>query len=646
MSGLTPNRDVPVEKLQGDGRPLIQIGQWYWAKIEKSKDFDWFCCVVEIGSNYIKLESPNGNYERIHENDFEKVARLEPDPESVIRGKVEKYQGEVRHKLGQIREITARLGINPRESSSAPKSESRELSTFSAMPDMKKYKKELIKAKDTTLPKLFGEVEKAHENVAMWMSAKALPMKAMCGGLQEAISQINDRVFNVSLYAGLTEEVVKFADGEPAPITEKLRLFQRMCFMDEECLVNYQHGGMEFKDIKDFNKWIAKKENRDRILPWPRCMVAFRVRRNAKEREYDGSLSCAMINIQLEQADKTTFMYIRNGEQLYLMTCDFEFDEHIFPSQHQVDFTEPMMAECRCDDVEKIITKRHWERLCKDWDDRKRKHDEWEKGHKDSHEKGIFNPYHLSYFDNPYERYEPFDKSSVFFDDMQKQIEDRLKYYNRIAIIIQGLFDRSEVLHPHKPARLWAPGGMEELVELVYDGAGAIHYQEPPDFKEYKARLNASLKEGCYTIGQEDAWERREAEIAKARNEWHTRGSSSYSRETTHYAPHGDPGPGYIGQIQEWSKKTRKATYRWQRERRNWRDRWNRNDGPINCTIRVNGDALFNVSAYKPGDYKMFYQDPRTRQQYLKWAPLLLAAEEWHAGNIDQKGAFKEKKKG
>ena len=39
------------------------------------------------------------------------------------------------------------------------------------------------------------------------------------------------------------------------------------------------------------------------------------------------------------------------------------------------------------------------------------------------------------------------------------------------------------------------------------------------------------------------------------------------------------------------------------------------------------------MDAYKPGDYLQFFNDPRTRAKYLKWAPLLLEAEEYHAGN-------------
>lgn len=41
---------------------------------------------------------------------------------------------------------------------------------------------------------------------------------------------------------------------------------------------------------------------------------------------------------------------------------------------------------------------------------------------------------------------------------------------------------------------------------------------------------------------------------------------------------------------------------------------------------------LFNVSAYTPGDFRLFYNDPRTRAKYLQWAPFLLTAEDFHAG--------------
>ena len=81
---------------------------------------------------------------------------------------------------------------------------------------------------------------------------------------------------------------------------------------------------MEFRSIERFDEWMAKPKNRDRLLPFPRCLLAMRVRRNQKHREC-ASISDAFVNIELSELDKTTFLFIRNGENLYRMNCDLEF---------------------------------------------------------------------------------------------------------------------------------------------------------------------------------------------------------------------------------------------------------------------------------------------------------------------------------
>lgn len=640
VTNLPEKRDA-VEGKPIEDRPLIEVGQWYWTEDGKPGKRDWFGCVTHIGSNYIELTGPDETSCRIHLNEFEKKVTLESDPESVIRGRMALHQDVVKDRLGQIREITARLGLDPRESTKAPTSESRELSTFNAMPDLKKYKKALIQAKDKQLPKLFKEVEEAHEEVAKWMLARTIPMKAMSSGLEGLIEKIKDRVFNVSLYAGLTEEVTQILDGPAAPAEEKLHLFQRMAYMDEECLVNYRHGGMEFRDIGEFDEWISKAENLNRLLPEARSMVAFRVRRDKKYREWDGDLSAAFVIFRLEQLDKLTFMYIRNGAKLYRMNCDLEFGEHIFPSAHQIDLTEPMMAKQNCSDFSDIITKRDYDVRLQEYQEAVRLSEKWEK---ENPKKDWFeNPHRheADSFRDPAREYVPFNKSSVYYDDIEEEVENQVKYYNRIALILQGIFDRSEILHPHPPARLWEPGGMAQLVELVYDGAGALHFGEPPDFEAYRAACNASLGAGSVTIGQEEAWEIKCAKIENSR--WNSRATRSVKR----FHPYGDPGPGYISEIKEWSKKKAAAVYRWTRERRSYGSYWDfrDKDKPIPCMVEVTADKLFNVSAYKPGDFKRFYLDPRTRAKYLQWAPLLIEAEEWHAGNLKKDGRLKEKKK-
>lgn len=622
MAELIPKKGDEPDRFQ-EGDP-IELGQWYWTKREKQ---DWFGCVVHIGSNFIQLENVYGSGIRFHVDEFEKECRREADPEKVIRGRIEYQQNTVRQKLAKIREITARLGLSDKDKIEQKPTESRELSTLSSKDNVKAYKKDLIRAKEKTLPKLFQEVEEAHKDLASWMKAQTLPMKSQVEILKEAVGEIEDRIFSVSLYAGLTEEVERITNGEAAPASEKLHIMQRRLYMDEECLLNYRHGGMEFGYLPEFDRWLAKPENRDRILPFPRTIVVFRVRRKKKERPWGGGLLEAFVNVRLEAQDELTFLYIRNGERVFRMSCDLEFGDTIFPGRHELDLSEPMMAEMFCSSVRRILPKREYDDMLKDREEKTQKYQEWKKANPDKS--------WIEYGDTNvswgwHDQFEPFNKSSVYYDEIKAEIESRVKYYNRIALIVQGLYDRSPVLHPHAPVRIWTAEGFKAAVELVYDGGDTIHHGDAPDFEVYRQRCNQSLGPDSITIGQDDFWQEKEAEKENARR-------SGRQYDLDRYKPTGNPGPGYLARIHHWGRKNRKATFRWSRQRQYYGGYFSktRPGDPMPCTIMVAEDRLFNVSAYKLGDYKRFFEDPRSRAQYLKWAPALLAAEEFHAGNLE-----------
>ncbi len=651
-----PNDKMPLvetgktSRVEADGE--LVPGQWFWIK-DRDGD-EWLGCVVRVGSNYALLEHPNGNEERIHFDEFLARTRRELDPKSVIEGKVAHYREKVCQLLNDVKALTASLGV-------APKTEIKEVQTtalaaLSGAPDPQEYKLALIAAKTETLPKLFEEIEKANKRLAMWLKAETLPLLAAAGDMKGAIKEIEGRIFNIALYAGLTEKVALVRKGEPAAMTEKLRVMQRRLYMDEESLLDYRSGGLEFKDIRAFDKWLGKPKNFARVFPFPRCMVAMQVRRDEKERDWGGDPVKLLINFELKEADKITFLYIRNGQRLYRMNCDLEFDELIFPPRQDVDFSEPLMAKMfggRVDDSE-FMKRREWQSIKDANDEAERLSAEWEKANPfkkwvktwnvddpNRNPKGLFatsaweraNPYRFDQWEHRrHDEYEPFDSSSVHYDDCVKKFSDRIQHWNRIALIIQGLFDRSEVLHPHPPVRSWTPEGFEAAIELVYDGSHTLYVGEPPDFEAYRQRCNESLGPGSVTVGQDDVWARAEARRENARRDGDWRNKSTHREKT--FRPYGNDGPGYLARVASWQPKARKAVFEWKRQRMG-RGSWRYSDDDrIAVSITVQADALFNVSAYKPGDYLQFFQDPRTRAQYMKWAPALLAAEEFHAGNL------------
>lgn len=176
---------------------------------------------------------------------------------------------------------------------------------------------------------------------------------------------------------------------------------------------------------------------------------------------------------------------------------------------------------------------------------------------------------------------------------------------------------------------MWDPASFASSIELIYD-ATTLTYGDKPDFEAYRKQLNASLNESSIVTGQEEVWLRVEAnkENAKRRRDW--RSKDRYS-DLTRYRPYGNPGPGRVGPMAEWKAKARKAVFKWTRERQGWTYHGDRN---IPVSLIVPADKLFNVSAYTPGDYRQFFEDPRTRQEYFRWAPLLLTAEDYLAGKL------------
>lgn len=627
------------------------LGEWYWVRIDgdghdymekpgrelvghmgRSGD-ERLMCAMAVGSNYVELRTPehcsNGyRSTRVHLENFWTDMRHEPDGIAVLTRWAKQQQLESHRLMAEIQALTARLGVSPVPAVEQDHGESTggALVALSAAPDIDGYKRQLILAKEEQLPALYEHMKASNGNLAALLHAQALPMLARVGDMKETIKQIDGRIFSISLYAGLHEDAVLCKDGDPAAAHEKLHVMQSRLYMDEECLANYRHGGMEFKQIGEFDQWLCEPENLNRILPFPRTLVAMRVRRFEKNRVAT-DLRQALVNIDLARADELTFLYVRNGQQVWCIQSELDFDASIFPDRSAFDPKEPKMARVRHGGaVERFVGLSVWEDMCTRYDEAVALHNAWERKHKGDDEARFRNPHHIP-FDNPHHDWHPVDHTSVFFDDAMAVINDQVQKYNRVAVIIQGLFDRSPILNPHPPVQSWTAEGFDRAIELVYDGSETLHNGEAPDFEAYRAMCNASMAVGSMAIGQEDVWELQEGERECARRDRDWRDRGGY--RPTRYKPHGNPGPGYLARVENLSR-TKGATFRWERERVMASRGWSATSSAmLPCTITVPLERLFNADAYRLGDFKQFFADRRTRAQYLQWAPLLIAAEEY-----------------
>lgn len=656
LTVVDPPEYSETHKMGVEARPEDPaVGKWYWVMTDPSYDADeetkaagaqkelW--CVTHLGSNYAEITHAFGRSTRVHLDKFADKCEYEPDAENVLKRKVLQQQTKLNGLMGQVRDLTELLGVSSR---ALPEGETQALAIRGNQID--DYKTALIKAKDTDLPALFKRIEIESKALGSWMKASMIPLKTEAEGMRKVIKTIENRLFNVELYTGLVERVEQICDGEAAPMGEKIRLMQRRHYMDEESLANYTAGGMDFTDVDKFHRWLAKPKNLNRILPFPRCVVAFRIRRKDKEREPGFTIRDLIRVIESEEADKSTFLYIRNGAQVYCLETKIDFEEELFPDLDQRQLGGKLWAY-KFVEFDKLITDAQYQGM---------KEDEKRIGKENKRLKAEIARLEKKYGEKPtdaqkneirelqrqvrwvhYEldRYTPFTPDTVYYDDILALVKRQIDKHNRLVLVLQGLLDRSPVFHPHPPWKLWSPEGFEAAFDLKYDKTNALVPGEKPDFEAYRAKCNAEISVGTIVTGQQDLWEKHEAEkeCERIENNWR---ESRHSYRPKRFRPEGNPGPGLLARVVRISGAKYTVSFEWKRARK--REAWRDETGTLPATFTCSAEEIFNVEAYKPGDYKQFYADPRTREEYIKWAPLLLVAEDFHAGKrtIESRGSL------
>lgn len=325
-----------------------------------------------------------------------------------------------------------------------------------------------------------------------------------------------------------------------------------------------------------------------------------------------------------DQLDKSTFLYIRNGQQVFWLQTSIDFGKKLFPSKEAFVHGR-MYARMFGRSVERIISENQYRGLVEEhnravdkWRLKKKNYEEWEARRDRAKEEGVpFEEKSPEYhFLQPHmESYEEVSPENVMYDEMMAFVHKRAREQNRLALILQGLLDRSMAFYPHPVAKLWTEDGFERILELVFDEDRALAPEEMPDFEAFRKEKNKFIKVGSLMIGQQRMWRMEMAKEERAR-----RGSGRDWLEE--WAPYGNPGPGLVAKVTKVWKDGR-VSFSWMREsNKGWKNY------EVKDTFTCDIDDLFCVDDYKIGEYKQFYADPRSRARYMQWASTLLLAEE------------------
>lgn len=232
--------------------------------------------------------------------------------------------------------------------------------------------------------------------------------------------------------------------------------------------------------------------------------------------------------------------------------------------------------------------------------------------HRVSANREQYNPFHEGEI---LKEYLPINSDHYFFDTIKKQQWKNYKRQNELAVLIQGIIDRTSFFG-YIEANLFKDG-FEKTIKLVYDKKSGLYSGEMPDFKAFIKNCNQKSVAGDIFYGQAKAWH----EIEKDKREEARISGRSYHYASVHL-------PEYLEASKVVNKRNGKTVvvFKWQTARDWWSQAKSRyKTHTFECDI----DLLINVSQYQQGDNKPFIDDPRCRLLYPKWGEFLMAAESY-----------------
>ena len=590
----------PFETTRMPHNPLddIKIGDFYWVKDNKgSTDL---MCVEHIGSNFVKLsiyEGRGSSFQKVHFDDFMEVCEYEPNWRDILNTRMANARQAIQVKTAQLIKAGQDLCLIPQESAQESTQETQTLLPARVSADPKQHKVALVALKDK-LPIIRTEIKDLSEEFSTCAKNLALPDLVKLEAVEKSLGIVHDRIFTIELYCGILEEVVRIAEGEPAPVNTKIAIRQQMLFMDEETLFDYESGGMDFNSIEKFDAWVVKPENLNRILPEKRGIVAFRVRRERKDYGEATDLPTAWAHASWAQANKQTYLLLRNGDNVYRIASELDFTPRLIPKINEIGKEQ----------FTKIDTRWVWD---EDTPEKK-----WGT-HRAVKTERIVTP------------------DDIDFDNHVAQLQSLLKHYNRIVILIQGLLDRSMVFHPHVPINLMNQMDMEQWIDLIRDEERALP-SNMVNWEDYQKQLNSTLCKGKWVYvdpsydegfkgGEDPNYHERRYKIPRRRG-WAANRMpdlcvvDSMRRDGS-----------AIRVSWPWGQLAKAKKERWIPSPT--RPGWGRYEYDTTtdrmCHEWIPINRVLNVSDYTPGDYKMFICDRALQGKYNTWAKYLLTAEDW-----------------
>jgi hypothetical protein len=306
--------------------------------------------------------------------------------------------------------------------------------------------KTTIAARRSALSRASKQLQEARDQLEQRVRREMAAVEDALRPMRKAVERMEELVWTVNLYLGRDEQLVTLLDGDPAPAHTPISVRQMVLSMDEETTIAAESGGIDFRDVESFDRWVSQSANLQRVLPEPRGVVVLVPRRRG--RDYGEP----MLNSVLNSENKRSYWLIRNGARLFRMSTDFTVGDLLTPARHEFE--------------------------------------------------SYFTEFRYSTDTRSSERV-PLEPGSAAWLRAEEQADARRRHYMRAALILQGLVDRTTVFAPLPAERvsLLDPASYDAgHVQLVCDAENTLTTGRTP-FYQWLAERNRQLRPGMRIIG-------------------------------------------------------------------------------------------------------------------------------------------------
>lgn len=284
----------------------------------------------------------------------------------------------------------------------------------------------------------------AKAEVEKKVKAMEAELRAQLALLEPALAQLarlEDGVDALNIYLGRDEEIITVLEGERAPADHVITIRQSVLAMDEESLISADSFGMDFRDIDRFVEWLQRDPAHvEQLIPERKGITALIARRARSEHEDPWMQQAA------DQKNRETWWLVRNGECLWLTTTDFTVGNRTVPTPKE--FTDMFI------------------------------------------ERGSFG-----------RPDRPLEPGSAKWLKAEERADKRTRHYMKVALLLQGLLDRTTVLHPHdNPSFLDQAHYDSGRVQVILDDENALT-DGRPSYSEWLRQKKADLHAGMRVIG-------------------------------------------------------------------------------------------------------------------------------------------------